>query len=63
MPSTIESCIIDSEIVAYEPATERILPFQTLSNRSRKNVTMEEISIQVCIFLFDILYLNGESLL
>jgi ATP-dependent DNA ligase len=27
MPQSIESCIIDSEIVAYEPATERILPF------------------------------------
>ncbi len=59
----VKNFIIDSEIVAINISTQRILPFQTLSTRSRKNVDKNNIEIQVCLYVFDILYLNGESLL
>ncbi|CDH51139.1 dna ligase [Lichtheimia corymbifera JMRC:FSU:9682] len=58
----VGSFIIDGEIVAInEKGT--ILPFQTLSNRERKNVTIAGIKVQVCVMAFDLMYLNGESLL
>jgi len=59
----VKNFIIDSEIVAINTTTQRILPFQTLSTRSRKNVDKNSIEIQVCLYVFDILYLNDESLL
>jgi DNA ligase-1 len=55
------SFIIDSEIVAYDLERQVILPFQTLMHRSRKGT--EEVSpIQVCVFAFDLLLVNGESI-
>ncbi|XP_067124516.1 DNA ligase 1 isoform X2 [Centruroides vittatus] len=58
----IKSCIIDSEAVAWDVENKQILPFQVLSTRKRKDVVESEIKIQVCIFAFDLLYLNGKSL-
>lgn len=57
----VNSFILDCEIVPIDPKTNKILPFQSLTTRARKNVSAKEISTQVCMFLFDILYLNGES--
>ncbi|KAH8926922.1 hypothetical protein BT69DRAFT_1187444, partial [Atractiella rhizophila] len=39
------------------------LPFQELSKRKRKDVKEEDIKVHVHLFAFDILFLNGESLL
>ncbi|ORY96663.1 ATP-dependent DNA ligase [Syncephalastrum racemosum] len=61
-PSTT-SFIIDCETVAWDKEKKRILPFQVLSTRKRKDVKEEDIKVQVAIFAFDCLYLNGESLL
>ncbi|XP_016738251.1 DNA ligase 1 isoform X7 [Gossypium hirsutum] len=36
---------------------------QILSTRARKNVLLSDIKVDVCIFAFDILYLNGQALL
>jgi DNA ligase 1 len=36
------------------------MPFQELSKRKRKDVKVEDIQIRVCLFAFDLLYLNGE---
>ena len=41
----------------------KILPFQQLSTRKRKDVNEGTVTVQVCVFAFDILFLNGESLL
>lgn len=57
------SYVIDCEVVAWDPTEQKLLPFQILSTRKRKDVTMESINVQVCLFAFDILYLNGESLI
>lgn len=61
--SSVTSFVLDCEIVAYDREKQKILPFQILSTRARKNVVMSEIKIDVCIFAFDILYLNGKPLL
>jgi len=42
---------------------KKILPFQILSTRSRKLVKIEEIKVQVCLFAFDIMFLNGDVLI
>lgn len=59
IPAGVTSFIMDSEIVAIDIKSMKILPFQTLSNRSKKNVKKEDIEIDVCLFMFDLLYLNG----
>jgi DNA ligase-1 len=57
-----KSFIIDCEIVAFDQKTGKILPFHNLTTRARKNVNVKEISTHVCMFLFDIFYLNGKNL-
>lgn len=62
-PSKASSFIADSEIVAYDVANNRILPFQVLMSRKKKAVDLSSLKCQVCLFVFDMIYLNGECLL
>eukprot|EP00835_Amoeboradix_gromovi_P000981 NODE_38_length_30618_cov_0.377142.p4 type:complete len:433 gc:universal NODE_38_length_30618_cov_0.377142:11753-10455(-) len=57
-----ESYILDCETLACDPI-EGIQPFQALQKRKRKNVMLDSIDIPVIVVAFDLLYLNGESLL
>uniref|UniRef100_A0A8C0GQ93 DNA ligase n=1 Tax=Chelonoidis abingdonii TaxID=106734 RepID=A0A8C0GQ93_CHEAB len=59
---SVQSCILDAEAVAWDPEKRQIQPFQVLTTRKRKDVEAAEIKVQVCLYAFDILYLNGESL-
>ncbi|KAG2440908.1 hypothetical protein HXX76_003761 [Chlamydomonas incerta] len=59
----VDSIVFDAEAVAYDPEKKKILPFQVLSTRARKDVSVGDIKVQVVLFAFDCLYLNGESLL
>ncbi|KAL0581628.1 ATP-dependent DNA ligase Cdc17 [Marasmius crinis-equi] len=58
-----KSFVLDAEAVAIDRNTGKLMPFQELSRRKRKDVKVEDIQVRVCLFAFDLLYLNGEPLL
>ncbi|KAI0308225.1 ATP-dependent DNA ligase [Multifurca ochricompacta] len=58
-----KSFVLDAEAVAIDRTTGKLMPFQELSKRKRKDVKVEDIEVRVCLFAFDLLYLNGEPLL
>jgi len=59
----VGSFIMEGEVVAVDQATGELKNFQTLTNRARKDVAIGSITIAVCLFAFDLMYLNGQSLL
>ena len=59
--SDLQSFIIDSEIVAIDPDSGGLRSFQELSNRARKDVEIRDIKVPVCVFAFDLMYLDGEA--
>ncbi|CDW98621.1 hypothetical protein [Sporisorium scitamineum] len=70
---SVKSFVLDAEAAAWKKAelnsetglTEpaKLLPFQELSRRKRKDVKADDIKIKVKLFAFDLLYLNGQPLL
>lgn len=63
LKENVKSAILDCEVVAYDQVNKRIEPFQILTTRARKDVNMDNIKVSVCLYAFDLLYLNGESFL
>lgn len=59
----VSSFILEGEVVAIDKETGALKPFQILSNRARKDVVIQNVKIDVCLFAFDLMYLNGEELL
>jgi len=55
--------VLDAEVVAWDPGTKRPQPFQTLSTRKRKAANAASNTVRVIVQGFDLLYLNGVSLL
>ncbi|KAJ3535503.1 hypothetical protein NMY22_g6460 [Coprinellus aureogranulatus] len=60
---SMHSFILDAEIVAVDSVTEELKSFQELSNRARKDVRLADIKVCVAVFVFDLLYHNGEPYL
>jgi len=60
---SVSSFILEGEVVAIDQETGELKAFQTLTNRARKDVAISAITVEVCLFSFDLMYLNGESLL
>ena len=59
----VSSFILEGEVVAVDRETRELRTFQTLTNRARKDVDIGSIKVDVCLFAFDLMYLNGEELL
>ena len=59
----VGSFILEGEVVAVDRETGDLKAFQTLTNRARKDVDIGSIKVDVCLFAFDLMYLNGEELL
>ncbi|KAJ5481758.1 hypothetical protein N7475_000570 [Penicillium sp. IBT 31633x] len=59
----VSSFILEGEVVAVDRETGDLQPFQVLTNRAKKNVELGDIKVHVCLFAFDLMYLNGEPLL
>ena len=60
----VSSLICEGEAIVYEEETDTFLPFQETVRRKRKH-DIEQMSeeLPLRLYLFDILYLNGQSLL
>lgn len=56
----LSSFIIDAEIVAVDVETGALKSFQDLSQRARKDVRLEDVKVAVCLFIYDLMYLNGK---
>lgn len=59
----VTSFIMEGEVVAVDQQTGDLKTFQTLANRARKDVAIGSVTIDVCLFSFDLMYLNGQPLL
>ncbi|KAG9220733.1 hypothetical protein CCMSSC00406_0003832 [Pleurotus cornucopiae] len=54
---------MDSEVVAINPHNGSLKTFQELSYRARKDVLIKDVEVQVGVFAFDLMFLDGEILL
>ncbi|KAF1988463.1 ATP-dependent DNA ligase [Aulographum hederae CBS 113979] len=57
-----KSFVLDCETVAWDVEEKKVLPFQQLMTRKKKDVKVEDVKVKVCVFAFDMLFLNGEAL-
>ncbi|KAJ5151225.1 DNA ligase 1 [Penicillium canariense] len=56
----VNSFVLDCETVAWDTVNKKVLPFQQLMTRKRKDVKAEDVKVKVCVFAFDLLFFNGE---
>jgi len=60
----VDSAIFDGEAIAYDAKSGKFLPFQETSQRKRKYGIAEAVkNLPLKLFVFDILYKDGKSLL
>ncbi|ORX36503.1 ATP-dependent DNA ligase [Kockovaella imperatae] len=60
---TIDSFIMDAEVVAIDKTTGAYRTFQELTNRAKKDVRVEDIKVVVGVYAFDLMLLNDQPLL
>ena len=60
-----KSCILDSELVGFDPKTKHYLPFQNISKRIKRKHSIEKKSkeLPVEINVFDIIQKDNETLI
>ncbi|KAJ5411757.1 Nucleic acid-binding OB-fold [Penicillium crustosum] len=56
----VKSFVLDCETVAWDMEAKKVLPFQQLMTRKRKDVKAEDVKVKVCVYAFDLLFFNGE---
>ena len=56
-----KSFVLDCETVAWDLVEKKVLPFQQLMTRKKKDVKIEDVKVKVCVFAFDLLFLNGDA--
>ncbi len=61
--SKVNSFVLDTEVVAYNRDTQQFVPFQVLSTRKKTEESADTAKVQVIVQAFDLMYLNGKSLL
>lgn len=61
--TSVSSFVLDTEVVAWNRETKQFVPFQVLSTRKRTEESAEEAKVKVIVQAFDLMYLNGKSLL
>ncbi|KAJ1284834.1 hypothetical protein BS78_03G235400 [Paspalum vaginatum] len=64
----VSSFILDAEVVGIDRKKgNKLMSFQELSSRERGNrhssIAIENIKVDICVFVFDIMFCNGERLL
>ncbi|KZV67055.1 DNA ligase 4 [Peniophora sp. CONT] len=58
----VEDIVLDGELLVWDPVSERHLPFGTLKTAAiNKSATLKDP--RPCFRIFDMLYLNGQSLI
>ncbi|KAK4477671.1 hypothetical protein RD792_016916 [Penstemon davidsonii] len=65
---TAVTFILDAEVVAIDRKDSlRLMSFQELSSRERGSkdslIAVDKIKVEICIFVFDIMFANGQQLL
>lgn len=60
----VKNAIFDSEAIGYDEKTDRFLPFQETIQRKRKHGVAEAAkNFPLRLFVFDVLYKDGQSLM
>ncbi|PIR61933.1 MAG: hypothetical protein COU66_01195 [Candidatus Pacebacteria bacterium CG10_big_fil_rev_8_21_14_0_10_44_11] len=59
-----DSVILDAEAIGYDPSSGKLLPFQATIRRKRKHqVEQTAQSVPLRFFIFDVISVNGQSLI
>ncbi|PVG04723.1 putative DNA ligase [Serendipita vermifera] len=60
----VKECILDGEMLVWDPVSERYLPFGTLKQHAGETeaTSKRQYSPRPCFKVFDLVYLNGKSL-
>jgi len=61
--SNVTSFVLDTEVVAYNRETKQFVPFQVLSTRKKTGESDDSAKVKVIVQAFDLMFLNGRSLL